>query len=218
MFDLEENKKLAALAKKAEWYETPVWAAERVLDVELLTPLVVDPCAGRGVLGNALIAKGYDPQNIIETDLNEWPGQESRVIAPIDFLGAGYHQRILPMIAGERRDFSVMMNPPFSHATEFVERSLAMGARKILMFQRFSFLESSARRDFWDKYPPARIWLCGDRANCWRGDVPDEDILDEGGEIITKGKKGRSTPTAHAWFVWERDQPGSMTVCRLYKE
>lgn len=213
------SEEFTAACKQFEFYETPKWAAERILDVELLTDSVLDPCAGRGVLGDALIAKGYDRKMIAEIDLNAWPDQAPRVATPIDFLDEQIRDELHPLChdwAG--KDFSVIMNPPFSKACEFVSQALELGARKVLMFQRFSFLESTARRGFFDELPPARIWLCGERAHCWRGDMPEEDILDENGELIVKGKKGRSSPTAHAWFVWERGHTGASQVQRLYKE
>lgn len=214
MSKMPPSKEFTAKCKEAEFFETPQWAAERILDVELMPRLVLDPAAGRSVLGKALCAKGYDQSDVLELDLNQWPGQPDHVKTGIDFLG----EQVEPLLTSMReKDWAVMVNPPFSKACEFVELSLALGARKVLMFQRLSFLETATRRSFFDAEPPARIWICGERANCWRGDMPEEDMTDEDGKLV-KGKKGRSTPTAHAWFVWERDHIGSMQMHRLYKE
>lgn len=206
------SKHFTAKCKEAEFFETPEWAADRILDVELLSPKVIDPCAGRGVLGGALHRAGYN--DVLELDLNQWPGQPCTVKPGINWLtDTQLHEDIV----SDWKDATVFMNPPFSLTCEFVEKSFDLGARKVVMFQRLSFLESAVRRNFFVKRPPARIWLCGDRAICWRGDVPAEDCLDEDGKII-KGKKGRSSPTAHAWFVWERDHRGVMSMHHLYKE
>ena len=35
-------------------------------------------------------------------------------------------------------DYTIFMNPPFSKAVEFVEKAIALGARKIVCFQRFA--------------------------------------------------------------------------------
>lgn len=211
------SAEFTAACKTAEFYETPRWAAERILDFELLTPLVIDPCAGRGVLGDALIAKGYDPSNIIETDLNDWPGRADRIISGVDFLNPQACQSEISKRGWHGQDFSVIMNPPFSKACDFLIQAFELGARKVLMFQRFSFMESRDRREFWDEMAPSRIWLCGDRAHCWRGDMPDEDIFDADGTLLAKGKKGRSSPTAHAWYVWEKGH-ASAPITRIYKE
>jgi len=217
----EEHDALMKRAKEAEWYETPDWAAERILDVELCTPLIIDPCAGRGVLGRAARSKGY---RVREFDLNVWPDtpKDAFILAPMDFLGGKMRKEIEETVDTE---FTVFMNPPFSKTVEFIETSFAIGARKVIMFQRLAFLESATRRDFFDRLPPARIWLCGDRAVSWRGDIPDEDVTaqweDENGvekEDVIKGRKGRSTPTPHAWFVWEKSHRGLMATHHLYKE
>ena len=47
--------------------------------------------------------------------------------------------------------------------------------------------------------------------------MPEEDMIGPDDKII-KGKKGRSSPTAHAWFVWERGHRGTMSFHHLYKE
>ncbi|MBV6635508.1 MAG: hypothetical protein KI788_06360 [Mameliella sp.] len=213
MFDLEKHAELTARAKEAEWYESPDWAAERILDVELMTPAVVDPCAGRGVLGAAARGHGY---RVHEFDLNDWPGRPESVQPDVDFLGLSARREVLGPIEGG--EFTVFMNPPFSLTIEFIRRSLDFGARKIVMFQRLAFLESATRRGFFNKLPPARVWICGDRAVSWRGDIPEEDIRDADGQVICKGRAGRSTPTPHAWFIWERGHRGNMSMHHLYKE
>ena len=206
------TKEFTEACKAAEFYETPEWAVQRILDVELMSPKIIDPCAGRGVLGTACYKAGY--QDILEVDLNHWPGASPSVKPGIDWLtDLELHRDII----AHWRDATVLMNPPFSKACEFVEKSFELGARKVVMFQRFSFLESVSRRGFFENKPPARIWLCGERAHCWRGDMPEEDVMGEDGKII-KGKKGRSSPTAHAWFVWERGHRGTMTIHHLYKD
>lgn len=202
--------------KEAEFFETDPWVARRILDVELMTHRVLDPCAGRGILGQAAFSKGYD---VTEFDLHDWPDKlpGAHIRAGFDYLaslGAVLHE-VRTHVSGE---FTVFMNPPFSKTVAFVERSMALGARKIILFQRLAFLESSGRRDFFERHCPARIWLCGDRATCWRGDVPAVDVLrEEDGEMI-KGRKGRSAPTPHAFFVWERGHRGAGAIHHLYKD
>jgi len=207
---------LTARAKQAEFYETPGWAVERILDMELMPRKVIDPCAGRGVLGKAARSRGYE---VHEYDLNAWPGQDagSAIIAGVDYLDP------IPRLLGVMQDagkgeFAILMNPPFGKTVEFVERSMRLGARKIVMFQRLAFLESAGRRGFFERSMPSRVWICGDRATCWRGDIPPEDVLDENGDIVAKGRKGRSAPTPHAWFVWERGHRGAGALHHLYKE
>jgi len=173
-----------------EHYVTPQWAIDRILEKETLTQHIVDPCCGTGVMTAAARKAGYSP---IPYDIHDW-----------GFFGTRLKD-FLDMDAFPFRNTSVFMNPPFSKAVEFVEKSIELGAKKIVCFQRFAWFESKGRQDFWDKHPPQRIYLCGQRATCWRYDLHEEN----------KDKAG--TPTAHAWFVWEKGQHNGTVLDRIYK-
>ncbi|MCF8483321.1 MAG: hypothetical protein K9H25_23095 [Rhodospirillum sp.] len=177
-------------ARAAECFETPPWAAAQILRVELLTRRVVDPCCGTGVLSEAARAAGYEVES---WDLHNWGYQGTEWIGR-DFLAV---DQVLP-------EFSVFMNPPFSLACDFVDHARRLGARKILAFQRYAWRESDTRRRWWAKNPPTRVWLCGDRANCWRFDIPPE-------------RRQGGAPTAHAWFVWEVGHKGAELGGAIYK-
>ncbi|MQX36838.1 hypothetical protein [Roseospira navarrensis] len=190
-----EYASLEEQARAAECFETPAWAAQRILEVELLTPRVWDPCCGTGVLSEAAQAAGYA---VVSTDLHDWGYRDQ--VAQKDFLRMAESPD-----AESGEPFSVFMNPPFSHATDFVDRAADLGARKILCFQRFPWRESRDRRAWWAAHPPARIWLCGDRATCWRFDIPPE-------------QRTSGATTAHAWYVWEHGHRGLEAVHTLWKD
>lgn len=104
------------------------------------------------------------------------------------------------------------MNPPFKLATQFVDRALEMGARKIVCFQKFAWWEGSRDRgkkrgQWWAANPPNRIYVCGERATCWRIDFSPAE----------RAARKTSTPTAHAWFVWERGHPQGTVTGHVYK-
>lgn len=179
------------LARWAEAYETPQWAVNAILDVEILTGIVVDPCCGRGVMAKTADARGY---HVYASDKYDWGYSNTG----LDFLTSPSARY---MVANN----TVFMNPPFSRATDFVQTSLEEGARKIVCFQRFAWYESRSRTDFWETNPPNRIYVLADRATCWRIDIPPE-------------KRTSGTTTAHAWFVWEYGQPAGTQLGRLSKK
>lgn len=183
------------LAKALEAYETPTWAAESILDVEILTQHVIDPCVGRGVLADAAKRRGY---YVTSQDIYDW-GYKGLCVTE-DWLDPNpMPEHLLD------KDFTVFLNPPFSKACEFVDKAFAMGARKVVCFQRYSWFESLERRQWFEKYPPARIWLCGERATCWRFDLADAN------------NGMGNTPTSHAWFVWERGHKGATVTSHIWK-
>lgn len=176
------------LCKKLEHYETPEWAVNSILKKEVLTNIVVDPCCGTGVLTDAAKRHGYFTDSV---DIYNWGYGETHVA---DFFSIDF---VYP-------NFSILMNPPFSKACEFVDHSFKIGAKKIVCFQRFAWWESAKRREFWEKRPPARVYICGDRASCWRHDIPKE-------------KRTSGSPTAHAWYVWDKEHIGGTLLGHIYK-
>lgn len=182
------------LAQDLEGYETEQWPIEAILDVELMTRKVLDPCLGFGVLAAEAMKRGHDVNTI---DIHAWNDN----FPPhhlLDFLT--YFEDL--------SDTTVFMNPPFSKACEFVDHARMMGARKIICFQRQAWREGSLeggkkRGAWWEANPPARTWLCGDRAQCLRFDLRGQNIA--------------KPPTAHSWFVWERGHKGAEITRGLYK-
>ena len=187
---------LADQAAAAEAWETPEWAARSILDVELMTPAVIDPCCGTGPLTKVAQSRGH--AGVLAMDLYDW-GFEGR--SGVDWLTldrAGLPERF------RAEAFTVFMNPPFSLACEFVDHARALGARKIICFQRQAWRESQDRRDWWEQNPPARKWVCGDRAHTWLFHIPPENR-----------KGGRFMPAA--WFVWERGHKGAEIGGAIWK-
>lgn len=186
------TESLKELCVRLEHFETPEWAAKAILSKEELTEYVIDPCCGTGVLATVAFDISAHVHCI---DITKWGYKFQHETN--DFLTISK----LPY-AGE---WTVFMNPPFSLATQFVEKCFELGVQKIICFQRFAWWESRKRREFWAKYSPSRVYICGDRADCWRHDIP-------------KDQRGSSSPTAHAWFVWERGQPSGTLLGHIYKD
>ena len=183
-----------------EAFETPKWCIDAILEKELMTPIVWDPCTGRGVMAAA--AMNYT-EFVMATDVHDWEylRLDGRWInGTHDFL-TDSPDDIWQQDDGE---MTVFMNPPFSKAEAFVEKAHEIGARKIICFQRFSWWEAAKRKEFWAKYPPNRIYICGNRASCWRFDIPEEE-------------RGSGTTTAHAWFVWEEGHPQGTLIGHVWK-
>lgn len=178
------------MAHKAEAWETAPWSADGILQVELLTPIVRDPCSGRGVLTQALRKVGY---KTYAQDLYDW-GYEG-----CDKVGTNWLNEDCDLT-----DQTVFMNPPFSLACQFVDKAFELNARKIVCFQRQAWRESKDRRSFWSQRPPARVWVCGNRAETWLFHIPPEER-----------KGGRNMPSA--WYVWEKGHKGAEVTSAIYK-
>lgn len=199
---MQEN--LTDLCKRLEHYETAYWAINEILDRESLRGVVIDPCCGAGIMTTtAEVNYGYQ---VSPSDIHDW-GFKHKRFQVTDFLKWECPFEL---------ETTIFMNPPFSLADKFVEKAIELDADKIICFQRFSWWESGRRSAFWQKNPPNRIYVCGDRADCWRYDLPRDK---KGHRINPKtGKSMTSSPTTHAWYVWEFGHPPGTLLGHIYDE
>jgi hypothetical protein len=213
-------KDLSQLCRDMEAFETPRWAVEAILGCEVTTSRVVEPCSGLGMIADVCNAHGLFVETYDVVDWNEHlPGRvRYPVCNVIDFMDV----ECLPVGS------TVVMNPPFSLAEAFVDRARDLGARKIICFQRQAWRESIGRRAWWEANPPARVWVCGARATCWRFDLLE--CQHEGGEEACPNHKRKAkkvegqgcanclggVPTSHAWYVWERGHKGAEVTSAIY--
>lgn len=192
---------LEDLCKRVEAYETPFWAIDAVLEVELTTQHVIDPCAGLGAIGEVC----RDRELLVEEmDIENWP----RILPGKSRVDARrFWQRDFFEELSDLSELTVIMNPPFTQAERFVDHAKRLNARKIICFQRQAWRESAGRRQWWEANPPSRVWVCGSRATCWRFDLLGTDLT----------KRGGST-TSMAWYVWERGHKGAEVTSAIYPE
>ncbi len=211
---------LAQLCKDVEAFETPRWAVEDILDRECTTRRVVDPCSGLGMIADVCHGRGL----VVETfDKIKW--QE---IAPDLYRFPVWNVADFLSIGGQMPNATIIMNPPFSLAEAFVDRARDLGARKIICFQRQAWRESIGRRAWWDANPPARVWVCGARATCWRFDLLDCQHAGGAADCPNMKRRGKKletqgcarclggVPTSHAWYVWERGHKGAEVTGAIY--
>ena len=97
----------------------------------------------------------------------------------------------------------VIMNPPFSVIIPFVQHSLDIAKKGVLMFGRLQFLESVARYEkiFIDN-PPTNVWVYVDRVACYKN-----------GDFSTKP----NSVQAYAWFYWDKEKIGQNTNLKFIR-
>lgn len=168
------------LRQRDDFYRTPACATEALLSVETFPPAIWECACGDGAISETLALHGH---SVISTDLVDRNYGEPR----IDFL---MERRLLAP--------SVVTNPPFKLADAFVLHALRLGAEKIAIFQKTTWIAGAARHAaLWSKHPPVRIWQFSRRLTLWRGD----EVGRETGGMID-----------FAWFVWERGNTSAPTL------
>ena len=93
----------------------------------------------------------------------------------------------------ERFDF-IITNPPYSLASEFVEKSMKLldDNGMCCMFLKLQFLEGAKRKELFRKYPPKYIYVFRNRMATWKNGFEKNPDT---------GKKWAET-ICFAWFVW----------------
>ncbi|MCP1216767.1 hypothetical protein NKW53_11895 [Acetobacter orientalis] len=163
-----------------DWYIEPKWCIEALLAHEKqFQGTVLDPCCGSGNI----------VQTLCQHDINA-VGADLRDRANGTYSIMGYAQSLIDV-----RPTSVISNPPYGVAEDFVESSLHLTKDRVCVLLRLAFLEGQRRKDWFKKLPLARVWVSSKRISMPPGGT---DIPAKGGSV------------AFAWFVFEhgcKDKP-----------
>lgn len=168
------------LRQRDDFYRTPAVATHALLSVETFSGPIWECACGDGAISDVLEQRAF---SVVSSDLLDRGFGQPRV----DFL-----------MEWKLRAPQIVTNPPFKLADAFVLHALELGAEKIAIFQKTTWLAGAQRhKTLWKPFPPVRVWQFSRRLTLWRG---DEVGADKGGMID------------FAWFVWERGFCGAPTL------
>lgn len=161
--------------RKADCYQTPPVAVEALLKHAWLPNKLWEPCCGSGNIVNVLRESGRE---VIGSDLNDYGD-------PTHFYGRDF---LMERKAPDGCQ-SIVTNPPFMLAHEFVRHALTL-VPHVVMLLRLAFIESEKRCDILDEAPLEHIYV-------FRKRLP---MMHRAG---WEGRKANSG-MAFAWFVWDQ--------------
>ena len=184
-----------------DYYATPPKEVTNILEVlglDLTGANVLEPCCGGGHMVEG-IWQYNKSANILATDIM----QRTNYFLTRDAVGDTimYHY-------GTKYDFLsddypiehadyVIMNPPFSVIIPFVQRSLEIADKGVLMLGRLKFVESQKRyTEIFKDNPPTKIWAYVDRIACYKN-----------GNFSEKP----NSIEAYAWFYWDKNDTSKET-------
>lgn len=161
-----------------DFYKTPEGAIKSILARLRVYPdaTAFEPCRGKGDITDHLSC-----DNILYCELEEG----------VNYLSG----KALPRVD------LVLTNPPFSLATEFIDRSFSHCDGVIAYLLRLNFLGSQKRKQWWQTRIPTHLYILSDR--------PSFKFT------------GQTDATEYAWFVWDkrnssyvttRDSPGIYVI------
>jgi hypothetical protein len=166
-----------------DFYETPAVATQALLRCESLPRLIWEPAAGNHAIADVLRSEGHD---LICSDIVE------RATA-LDFVAD-----FLTITEAPKYATTIVTNPPFRIANQFVEHALAL-CPTVVVLARLAFLESRARRDLMRAL--ARVHVFENRLPMMHRDG-------------WGGPKSGSA-ISYAWFRFERGHLGPALLDRI---
>jgi hypothetical protein len=159
-----------------DYYATPAWTTELILHLVPTEGIILEPSAGEGAIVGCLLAAGFSPALVlaVEMDADRAATCAKTGVKTIvgDFLAQdcpGTH--------------SVVMNPPFSKAQEFIEHAIHVvqpSNGEVFCLLRLNFLEGQRRAAFHRQHPS------------------DVYVLPRRPSFTGKG----TDATGYGWFVW----------------
>ena len=97
----------------------------------------------------------------------------------------------------------IITNPPYRYALEFVEHAIELGAERVCMFLKLTFLEGVKRQRLFQKYPPHIVAVFTKRIQVARNGDP---------EMFKK-----SSAACYAWFIWDKGYTGAPKITWVNK-
>lgn len=152
-----------------------------------------EPAAGVGNLSNWLKENGY---NVIASDL-KFRGAKG-IIEGLDFL------QIVPyntFKGGAAHPLIILTNPPYSLATEFIERALDIlpDGGLYIALMNITYLAGQKRFErVYSKNTLREVYVFGKRIECWR----NNDRKEYGGKAMVD----------FAWYVFQKGFAGNPTL------
>lgn len=177
---------------EADWYSTPPWCIERLLEkVDLPGGVWLDPGAGDGALIKTV--------NSVRLDV-KWHAVEIRSECRDALVRTGAVTMIADFLDPTSQEFGpepvdvVITNPPYALAEEFIARALKIARKRVVMLLRLNYLGSEKRHQFMQEF------------------VPDIHVLPNRPQYsLNKEGKPGSDSIEYAWFDWDVTSPRPRT-------
>ena len=165
-----------------DFYPTPAWATEALLDRVTFNGLLWEPASGNGAMSKVLERK-YE---VFSSDIRE------------DGYGQGCQDF---MLSNPPPNLSaIVTNPPYNQAQAFIERAKLLANDKIAMLLRLLFLETSGRYHLFQDtaFPLAWVYVFSRRVQMSpEGDAAGSPMMAFAWFVWDKAHKG---PAQIGWI------------------
>ena len=125
------------------------------------------------------------------------------IVTSTDLIDRGYGVGGVDFLTNEYTETfdTVMTNPPFSLAKEFIEKSLQISNKYVIMFCKIQLLEGMNRKEMFENTPLKYVYVHSSRQATWKNGQP----------LDPNGRKWATTMCL-AWFVWDKNYQGEPII------
>ena len=128
-----------------DFFPTPAWATEALIDNEAFTGDLWECACGNGAMSNVL-------EEVVPSTFSS------------DLFDRGYGQPGIDFLNADQKFDNIVTNPPFNAAEGFVKTGLSLANKKFALLLRLAFLEGGNRqKTIFSKAPPSRVWVFSER-------------------------------------------------------
>ena len=133
-----------------DFYPTPAWATEALLDMETFSGRILEPACGDGAI-SCILGKQY----------TVWSS---------DLWDHGYGLSGEDFLLRTKKADNIVTNPPYHLAEAFVHQGLKLTRNKLCLLLRLAFLEGGgrAKRIYKVGLAPSRVWVFSERITFYR--------------------------------------------------
>lgn len=159
-----------------DFYATPEHAIREMINRITFEGDIWEPSCGDGAISKILKEKGY---NVYSTDL----------------VDRGYGDAHFDFMKSLEPCENIVTNPPFNISTKYTLHALRLASKKVVMFNKLSFLEGKERRDklFSQNYLKS-VYVFGERVS------------------FTKVGAKAGGMLAFAWYEFDKSYQGKPSI------
>ncbi|MBR1206590.1 MULTISPECIES: hypothetical protein [unclassified Bradyrhizobium] len=139
-----------------DFFPTPPWAVEALMDNEEFEGDIWEPACGDGSMARVLASRG------------------NAVIAS-DLYDRGFGEIGVDFLSSTRAAENIVTNPPYNAAEGFLRVGLSLATKKVALLLRLAFLEGGSRyRSIFSVVPPTRVWVFSERITFYPAGVQQQ--------------------------------------------
>jgi len=127
---------------KIDFYQTPRWCTEKLLERENFSGSILEPCSGAGAISKMLEGKWF----VVNS-------QDIRTDESV------YWEKWLDFFLDNTNTDNIITNPPYFCAKDFIVKALSVSNKKVAMLLKLCFLESVDRYEFFRNTPLKKVYV-----------------------------------------------------------